>query len=161
MLEYPRSERTWGCWESSVIFYVFKKKNCCWSQKGNTILGIMFRYWNKVKTIIPRISKLFFVFLTVLFTEAEAPIFWPPNAKSWLIGEDLDVGKDWRQKEKGLAEDEIDWIIDSMDMNLSKLQEIVEDRGAWHATVHGVTKSQTSLSDWTTTISNLIYSCSF
>ena len=76
------------------------------------------------------------IFIGKTVVEAEAPIFWPPNAKSWLIGEDLDVGKDWRQKEKGLAEDEIDWIIDSMDMNLSKLQEIVEDRGAWHAPVH-------------------------
>ena len=41
----------------------------------------------------------------------------------------------------------LDSITDSMDMNLSKLREIVEDRGAWHATVHGVTKSQTLLSD--------------
>ena len=41
----------------------------------------------------------------------------------------------------------LDSITNSMDMNLSKLWEIVEDRGAWHATVHGVTKSQTSLSD--------------
>ena len=41
----------------------------------------------------------------------------------------------------------LDSITDSMDMNLSKLWEIVEDRGAWHATVHGVTKSQISLSD--------------
>ena len=42
-------------------------------------------------------------------------------------------------------------ITDSMDMNLNKLQEIVKDREAWCATVHGVTKSQTQLSDWTTT----------
>ena len=41
----------------------------------------------------------------------------------------------------------LDNITDSMDMNLSNLQEIVEDKGAWHATVHGVTKSQTQLSD--------------
>ena len=41
----------------------------------------------------------------------------------------------------------LDGITDSMDMNLSKLQDIVEDRGAWNATVHGVTKSQTQLSD--------------
>ena len=42
-----------------------------------------------------------------------------------------------------MAEDEIDSITNSMDMNLSKLQEIVEDRGAWHAAVHGVARSQT------------------
>ena len=41
----------------------------------------------------------------------------------------------------------LDGIIDSMDMNLSKLQELVMDREAWHAVIHGVTKSQTRLSD--------------
>ena len=46
-------------------------------------------------------------------------------------------------------------IIDSMDMSLSKLWEIVEDRGAWHATVHGVTKRWTQLSSWTTQTTKL------
>ena len=41
----------------------------------------------------------------------------------------------------------LDGITDSMDMNLSKLQEIVKERGAWHAAVHGVTKSQTQLNN--------------
>ena len=45
----------------------------------------------------------------------------------------------------------LDSITNSMDMNLSKLQEIVKGREAWCATVHGVTKSQTRVSDWTTT----------
>ena len=59
----------------------------------------------------------------------------------------------WRQKEKGNTEDEIrlDSITDSMDMNLSKLPEIVKDRETWHAAVHGVSKSQTLLSYWITT----------
>ena len=56
--------------------------------------------------------------------EAEAPILWPPDVKSQLIGKDPDAGKDSGQEEKGATEDE----IDSMDMSLSKLWEIVKDR---------------------------------
>ena len=40
-------------------------------------------------------------------TDAEAPIFWPPDAKNWLIGKDPDAGKDWGQEEKGMTEDEM------------------------------------------------------
>ena len=43
-------------------------------------------------------------------TEAETPVFWPPDVKNWLIGKDPDAGKDWRQEEKGTTEDEmIEW----------------------------------------------------
>ena len=42
-------------------------------------------------------------------TDAEAPILWPPDEKSQLIGKDPDAGKDWRPKDKGVAEDEIVW----------------------------------------------------
>ena len=67
--------------------------------------------------------------------------------KSLLIGKDSDAGKDGRQKEKRVAEDEIVSITDSKYMNLSKLWEIVKDREAWSAAVHRITKSQTQLSD--------------
>ena len=83
--------------------------------------------------------------------EAEAAIFWPPDVKSWLIGKNCDAGKDWGQKERGQRR--IRWfdsITDLKDMNFSRLWEMVEDRGAWHASVHGVSKSCTWLNYWTT-----------
>ena len=74
--------------------------------------------------------------------ETETPIPWRPNAKSCLIGKDPDAGRNWGQEEKVTTEDEMAGC-DSMDMGLSKVWELVMDREAWRAAIHGVTKSRT------------------
>ena len=89
-----------------------------------------------------------FIFYYLFSYSPYIPILWPPDAESWLIWKDPDAGKDWGQEEKGTTEDEmVGWH--HWHMGLGGLQELVMDREAWHAVVHGVTKSRTRLSDWT------------
>ena len=82
--------------------------------------------------------------------EAETLILWPPDVKYWLIGKDPDAGKDWRQEERGTAEDEmVRWHHRLHGHEFEQAQELVMDREAWHVAVHGVAKNRIQLSDWT------------
>ena len=110
----------------------------------------MFSHRKEIKPVNPKWNQLW-IFTGRIEAEAEGPILWLANVNSQLFGKDPDAGKDWMQKEKREAEDEIGSIANSVDMNLSKLREMVKDRGAWCVAVHGATENQTWLSESTTT----------
>ena len=116
---------------------VLKKNWCFWIVVLEKTLKSLLEC-KEVQPVHPKGNQSW-VFFGRTDAKAETPILWLPHAKSWLIAKDSDAGRDWGQEEKGTTEDEM----------AGELQELVMNREAWRAAIHGVTKSWTRLSDWT------------
>ena len=131
----------------SVVLYRCEswtiKKAECWRIDAfklwfwKRLLRVPWTAW--IKPVSPKRNQPW-IFIGRTDAEAEAPVFWPPAIQSQFIGKTLLLGRIEGKRRRG--QQRIRWldsITDSMNMNLSKFWEIVNDRGAWHAAVHGLT----------------------
>ena len=90
------------------------------------------------------------IFIGRTVAETETPVLWPLGAKNWLIGKDPDSGKDWRQEEKRMTEDEMVVLHHWLDGRvLEQALGVGDGQGSLVCCILGVTKSGTWLSDWT------------
>ena len=105
----------------------------------------------KIKPVNPKGNQSW-IFIGRTDAEANTPILWPPDGKSWLTGKDPDAGKHGRQEEMGMTDDEmVGWHHWLYGHEFEQAPGVVKDREAWRAAVHGVAKSRTGLSGWTIT----------
>ena len=145
------------CIVKSMFFPVIMYRYETWTIRKTEYQSIdAFELWpldcKEIKPVNPKGNQPWiFIGRTDADAEAEAPVVWPPDVESWLLGKDPDAGKDWRQKKGTTKIRWLDGITDSVNTGLSKLREVVRDRETWSASVLGVTKSQRQPSHWTTT----------
>ena len=145
---------TYGC-ASWTIMKAEHQKNWCFQMVVLEKILESPLDCKEIKPVSPKWNQPW-IFIGKTDAEAEAPILWPRDSKSQLIGKDLTHWKRrwcWeRLRAGGAGDNRMKWlngITDLEDMTLSKFQEIMKDREAWCASVHGVAKSWTELSDWT------------
>ena len=146
----PMHESEKWKWSRSVVSILSDSMDC--SHPGSSIHGIfqagvlewvplpsLKLTWVHIKSVNPKGNQSW-IFTGRTNVEAEALILWPPDANNWLLRKNCNAGKDWRREEKVTTQDEIvGWHHWLKDVSLSRLQEMVMDRIAGHAAVHGVT----------------------
>ena len=104
---------------------------------------------NKIKPVNPKRNQSW-IFNSRIDVEAETPILWQPDVKNWLTGKDPDARKGWRQKEKGMTEDEMVGWHHWLDGYVFKLAPGVTDgMRDWHDQSMGLQRVKSGLSDWT------------
>ena len=134
-------------------------KESCWAPKNRYFWTIVLEKTlespsdcKEIKPVNPKGNQSW-IFIGRTDAEAEAPILWPPDLKSWLIRKDPDGGKNWRQEENGMTEEEVVWWHHRL--NEHQFEQAPGDGEGQGSLVHGVAKSRTLLSNWTTSSSKL------
>ena len=98
------SSHVW-MWELDYKESWAPKNWCFWTVVLEKTLESPLAY-KKIQPVHPKGNQSW-IFIGRTDVEAETPVFWPPDAKNWLIWKDSDARKDWRQEEKGTTEDEV------------------------------------------------------
>ena len=150
---YILNERSNNDWNSrSKILWVLKNW-CFWTVVLEKILE-SFLDSKEIKPVNQEINPEYSLerLMLKLKLQYTSHLMWRANS----LEKTLMLGKiDGRRRSRQQRMRWLNNITDAMDMSLSKLWKIVKDREAWHATVHGVTKNQTWLSNWTTTMKSI------